>query len=70
MWNMISPATPTVCLEQKSENFQRDIIDAVTIWKIIVFEIIYYVVYHSAAKFTLPIEQSSNKGARYGIMRS
>ena len=23
MWNMISsPATPTVCLEQKSENFQ------------------------------------------------
>ena len=37
-----SPATPTVCIEQKSEfsKSQRDIIDAVTISKIIVFEII------------------------------
>ena len=46
MGNMIStPATPTLCLEQKSENFQRDIIDAVTIYKIIVFEIICNVAY-------------------------
>ena len=37
---------------------QRDIIDVVTISKIIVFEVICYVVYYSAAKFTLPIEQT------------
>ena len=41
MWNMISsPATPTMCLEQKSKKSQHDITDAVTIAKIIVFEII------------------------------
>ena len=49
MWNMISsPATPTVCLEQKSENFN------VATWhyqcrhhlKIIAFEIIYNLVYY------------------------
>ena len=48
MWNMIaSPATPTVCLEQKSSNFQSqgDIIDAVTISKIIAFEMICNVAY-------------------------
>ena len=52
MWNMISsPATPTVCVGQKSENFhkksQRDIIDSDTISKIIimVFEIICNVTY-------------------------
>ena len=45
MWNMISsPATPTVRLEQKSENFQSR---NVTISKLIVFEIICYVAYHS-----------------------
>ena len=69
MWNMISSsATPTVCLEQKSENFhksQRDIIDAVTISKIIVFEIICDVAYYSAAKF-----QPSNKATKCGIRRS
>ena len=74
MWNMkSSPATPTVCLEQKSENFRKsqcDIIDAVTISKIIVAEIICYVAYHSAAKFTLPIEQPSSKAAKCGIGRS
>ena len=40
---------------------QPDIIDAVTIAKIIVFEIICYVAWYSAAKFTFPIEQPSNK---------
>ena len=40
---------------------QRDIIDAVTISKIIVFDIICFVAYYSAAKFTLPIEQPSKK---------
>ena len=49
---------------------QRDIIDAVTISKIIVFEIIWYVAYHSAAKFTFPIEQPSNMAAKCGIGRS
>ena len=76
MWNMISsPATPkacTVCLEQKSENFQsqRDIIDAMTIKKIIVFEVICNVAYYSAAKFTFPIEQTSNKATKCCIRLS
>ena len=73
MWNMISsPATPTVCPEQKSENIQsqRDIIDAVTISKIIVFELICNFAYFSAAKFTFPVEQPSNKATKCGIRRS
>ena len=36
---------------------QRDIMNAVTISKIIVFEIIWYVAYYSAAKFTLTNEK-------------
>ena len=43
---------------------QCDIIDAVTISKIIVFEIICSVVYYSVAKFTFPIEQPSKCGIR------
>ena len=43
---------------------QRDIIDAVIIKKIIVFDIIFYVAYYSAAKFTLPTEQHSNMAAK------
>ena len=49
---------------------QRDIIDAVTISKIIVFEIISYVAYYYATKFTLPFEQPSNKAAKCSIRRS
>ena len=62
-----SPATPTVC---QIFNTQRDITDAVTISKIIVFEIICNVVYYSAAKFTFPIEQASNKATKCGIRGS
>ena len=40
---------------------QRDSIDAVTISKMIVFEMICNVAYYSAGKFTFPIEQPSNK---------
>ena len=43
---------------------QPDIIDAVTIAKTIVFEIICYVAWYSAAKFTFPIEQPSSKAAK------
>ena len=43
---------------------QRDIIDAVTIAKRVIFEIIRYVAWYSAAKFTFPIEQPSNKAAK------
>ena len=69
-----SPATPTE-YESWAEIWefsksQRDIIDAVTISKIIVFEIICYVAYYSTAKYTLPIEQPSNKDAKCGIRRS
>ena len=39
---------------------QHDIIDVVTIWKIIVFNTICYVACYSVAKFTPPIEQPSN----------
>ena len=46
---------------------QRDIIDAVTIGKIIVFEIICYAAWYSAAEFTFSIEQPSNKAAKYHI---
>ena len=49
---------------------QRDIIDAVTISKIVAFDIICYVAYYSAAKLTFPIEQPSNKAAKCGIRRS
>ena len=44
--------------------------DAVTISKIIVFEIICCVAYYSAARFTFPIEQPSNMAAKCGIRRS
>ena len=54
----------------KFSKSQRDIIDAVTISKIIVFEIICNVVYFSAAKFTFPIEQPSNKATKCGIRGS
>ena len=40
---------------------QRDIFNAITISKIIVFEIIYNFAYYSAAKFTFPIEQPPNE---------
>ena len=43
---------------------QHDITDAVTIAKIIVFEMICYVAWYSAAKFIFPIEQPSNKAAK------
>ena len=43
---------------------QQDITDAITIAKIIVIEIICYVAWYSAAKFTFPIEQPSNKAAK------
>ena len=43
---------------------QPDIIDAVAIAKINVFEIICYVASYSAAKFKFPIEQPSNKAAK------
>ena len=49
---------------------RRDIFDAITISKIIVFEIICIFAYYSAAKFTFPIEQPSNKATKFGIRRS
>ena len=67
MWSMISsPATPTVCLEQKSVNFQsRNVtLSMPSPSKKIVFEIICNVAYHSAARFTFPIEQPSNKATK------
>ena len=71
MWNMISssPAMPTVSWAEIWEfsKSQRDIIDAITISKVIVFEIICNVAYYSAAKFTFPIEQPSNKATKCGI---
>ena len=54
----------------KFSKSQRDIIDAVTISKIIVFEIICNVAYYSAAKFTFSIEQPSNKATKCGIRGS
>ena len=44
--------------------WQHDITDAVTIAKIIVFQIICYVAWYSDAKFTFLIEQPSNKAAK------
>ena len=74
MRNMISsPATPTVCLEQKSEYFQsRNVTLSMPSPSktIIVFEISCNVAYYSAAKFTFPIEQPSDKATKYGIRRS
>ena len=74
MWNMISsPATPTVCLDQKSSNLQsRNVTLSMSSpsQKIIVFEMICNVAYYSGAKFTFPIEQPSNKATKCGIMRS
>ena len=58
---------PTAWLEQES---QCEIIDAITLYKIIVFEIICYVAYYSPATFTFPIEQPSNKAAKCDTMRS
>ena len=54
----------------KFSKSQRDLIDAITIAKIIVFEIICNVAYHSVAKFTFPIEQPSNKATKCGIRGS
>ena len=51
----------------KFSKSQRDIIDAVTISKIIVFEIICNVAYYSATKITFPIAQPSNKATKCGI---
>ena len=51
----------------KFSKSQRDIIDAVTISKIFLFEIICNVAYHSAAKITFPIAQPSNKATKCGI---
>ena len=51
----------------KFSKSQRDIIDAVTISKITVFEIICNVAYYSAAKITFPIAQPSNKATKCGI---
>ena len=49
---------------------RRDIFDAITISKIIVFEIICNFAYYSAAKFTFPIKQPSNKATKFGIRQS
>ena len=49
---------------------QREIINAVIISKIIVFEIICYIAYYAAAKFTLSIEQPFNMVAKSGIRQS
>ena len=46
---------------------QPNIIDAVAIAKIIVFEIVCYVTWYSAAKFTFPIEQPPNKAAKCNL---
>ena len=73
MWNMISsPATRTVCLEQKSGKSQSRNVTLLTpspSKKKIVFEMICYVAYYSAIKFTFPIEQPPNKAAKCGSMR-
>ena len=44
---------------------QRDIIHAIIISKIIVFDIICYVAYYSATQFKLPIYQPSNMATRW-----
>ena len=54
----------------KFSKSQRDIIDAVTISKQNLLEMICNVAYYSGAKFTLPIEQSSNKATKCRIRRS
>ena len=48
-------------------NLQHDIIDAVIITKIIVFDIIFCVDYQPAAKFKFPISQPSNMAAKCSI---
>ena len=48
----------------KFSKSQRDIIDAVTVSKIIVFGIICNVAYYCVAKFTFLIEQLSNKATK------
>ena len=63
MWNMISPpATPTVCIGQKSENVQSRNVTLSMPSASQVFDIICYVAYQSAAKFTLPVDQPSKNG--------
>ena len=57
-------------LSRNQGRTQRDIIDAVTTSKIIVFEMICNIAYYSAAKFTFPIEQPSIKATTCGIRRS
>ena len=54
----------------KFSKSQCNIIDAITISKIIVFEIICNVAYYSVAKFTFSIEQPSNKATKCGIRGS
>ena len=62
MWNMISsPATPTLCLEQKSESFQS---------RNMILSMASPLNNCTATKFTLPNEQPSNKTAKCGIRRS
>ena len=74
MWNMISsPASPTVCLKQKSESFQSlnvTLLMPSPSKKIIVFEIICNVAHYCASKFTFPIEQPSNEVTNCGLRRS
>ena len=73
MWNVISSPRRLQCvLSRNLQNFksQRDIIDAVTISKTIVFEMICNVVYYSGAKFIFPTDQPSNKATKSGIRRS
>ena len=59
-----------MCLEQKSENFQsRNVTLSMPSpsKRIIAFEIICNVAYYSAAKFTFPIDQPSDKATKCGI---
>ena len=70
IWNMISSNSVSWTEIWEFLKSQRDIMNAVTISKIIVFEIIWYVAYYSAAKFTLTNEKPCNKATKCGIRRS
>ena len=50
-----------------SQTLQCDIINAIIISETIVFDIICFAAYYSAAKFKLPIEEPSNNATKYGI---
>ena len=65
--DFITPDANSVSWAELWELTQHDIIGAATIKNIIVFDIICYVVYYSADKFTLPIEQPSNMTTKCGI---